>query len=111
MSARPFADLLRDHRRGATHDELTEKLRELVAAVTEQNKAGTLTITIGMKPAGKASGAFDVSFDAKVKLPKQDPGSSIFFVTPDNNLVREDPRQAVMELREIGPTAAHRGVA
>ena len=110
MSPRPFADLLRDHRRGATHDDLTRLLNELVQAVSEQNKGGSLTITIGMKPAGKSSGAYDISIEGKLKLPKQDPGSSIFFVTPENNLVREDPRQTTMELREIPPTA-HRGIA
>ena len=30
---RPFTDLLREHRSGLTHDELSDALRDLVAAV------------------------------------------------------------------------------
>jgi hypothetical protein len=36
---------------------------------------------------------------------------SIFFATPENNLTRIDPRQTTMELREIGPAQAHKGIA
>ena len=110
MAARPFNDLLREHRGGLTHDELSDALNELVAAVTEENRAGTLTFTVSIKPLGKADG-LEVSADIKVKPPKKTPGAAIFFATPENNLVRQDPRQTTMELRDIGPAAAHRGVA
>ena len=104
-----FMDLIREHRRGLTHDDLTEELKELVAAVDEQKRAGSLTITIKLNPRAKGEG-IDVSFAINSKPPKEEAGSSIFFVTPGNELVREDPRQANMELREIGPAGAHRGV-
>ena len=51
---------------------------------------------------GKSDG-LEVSADIKVKPPKKTPGVSIFFATPDNNLVRVDPRQQSMELREVAP--------
>jgi len=110
MASKPFYDFLREHRNGLTHDELADALNELVAAVTEENKGGTLTFTVSVKPMGKSDG-LEVSADIKVKPPKKTAGVSIFFATPENNLVRQDPRQQSMELREIGPSSAARALA
>jgi len=109
-NSRPFYDFLREHRNGATQDELADALQELVAAVTSENKAGRLTLTVSIKPAGN-SGALEVGSEVKIFPPKQTPGVSIFFATPENNLTRIDPRQTTMELREIGPAQAHKGIA
>ncbi len=107
---RPFLDLLREHRTGITHDLLSDALQELVAAVTQEGKAGKLVLTIGVKPMGRGDG-LEVSAAIECKPPKETPGVAIFFATPENSLVRVDPRQQAMELREIGPAEAHRGVA
>lgn len=109
MTVRSFVDFLRDHGNGVTLDALSDKLNELVAAVTDQNKSGSLTISIKLKPAGN-SGALEVGVDAKVKKPENPPGVSIFFATPENNLQRQDPRQSTMELREV-PAMAFKGIA
>ena len=108
--SRPFQDLLREHRGGLIHDEISEALADLVAAVTDEGKAGSITVTFKIKPMGKGEG-LEVSADIKSKPPAKTPGVSIFFATPENSLVREDPRQKSMDLREIGPAAAHRGIA
>jgi len=108
--SRPFYDFLREHRNGLTHDELADALNDLVAAVTEENKAGSLTFIVTIKPMGKSDG-FDVSAEIKAKPPKKTPGSSVFFATPDNNLVRQDPRQATMELREVAPASVAKALA
>lgn len=108
-NSRPFPDFLREHRGGLTHDELGDKLQELVAAVTAEGKGGSLTLTIKVSPS--ATGALDVSDEIKLVLPKETRSHSLFFATPDNNLVREDPRQTKMELRSITPATAHRGIA
>ena len=110
MTARAFHDFLREHRGGVTHDDISDALQTVVAAVVEEGKVGTLTITIKIKPLGKADG-LEVSADVKASPPKTTPGVSIFFVSPENNLVRQDPRQQSMELREVGPAMAARGVA
>lgn len=110
MTTRPFYDFLREHRNGRTHDDLAGALNELTAAVVEENKSGSLTITIKIKPAGN-SGALEVAVDHKIKAPVSPPGVSIFFPTPENNLVRTDPKQMTMELREIAPASPHRGIA
>ena len=109
-TGRPIMDLIREHRSGATHDELSDALRDLVAKVSDEGKGGKLTITISVKPIGKGDG-LEVGIEHKLALPKETPGTAIFFATPDNALVRQDPRQQTMELREIGPGVAHKGVA
>lgn len=118
MNARPFLDLLREHRNGLTHDELSDAMNDLVASVASEGKAGKLTLTIGVKPHG--DGAVMVMDEVKVTKPKPTKGGSLFFVTPENNLVRQDPKQPNLPLREIGtaeearslpPASVARGIA
>jgi len=109
-NSRPFMDFLREHRTGITHELLSDALQELVAAVTQEGKTGKLVLTIGVKPMGKGDG-LEVSASVECKPPKETAGVSIFFPTPENNLVRQDPRQSAMELHEIGPAMAHKGAA
>jgi hypothetical protein len=105
-----FMDFLREHRAGATHAELTEALQALTGAVVEERKGGKLTLTITVKPLAKGDG-LEVSCDVKLAAPAPVPGVSIFYPTPGNDLVRQDPRQQAMDLKEIGPAEAHRGIA
>lgn len=105
-----FMDFIREHRAGATHEELTEALKLLTAAVAEERKGGSLTLKISIKPLAKGDG-LEVSADVKCAPPTPVPGVSIFYPTPEGDLVRQDPRQTSMELREIGPAEAHRGLA
>lgn len=109
-SSRPFMDFLREHRNGQTHDELSDALQALVAEVTDLGKSGTITLTVTIKPIGKSDG-LEVAADVKSKPPKGSPGVSIFFPTPENNLVRQDPRQQTMELREVAPASVARSLA
>lgn len=102
--------LFQQHRGGSTHDEISDAIRDVVAAVTDEGKVGTVTITISIKPLGKGDG-LAVGIECKAKPPKQTVGTSVFFATPDNDLQRQDPRQSSMELREITPATAHKGVA
>jgi hypothetical protein len=105
-----FIKFLQEHRSGVTLAELGESLQSLVADVTDQGKAGTLTLTISIKPIGKNDG-LEVGAEIKSKPPKGEPGKSIFFATPENNLQRQDPRQQSMELREVAPASPARALA
>ena len=109
-NSRPFMDFLRQQRNGVTHDELSDALQNLVAAVAEEGKGGALTFTITVKPAESGDGAMLVTDDIKVRPPKRSKSASIFFVSPENNLVREDPRQTTLALREIGAGAEPREI-
>lgn len=102
MSARPFADLLRDQRAGGLHDELTQKLHELVSVVEGTGKAGKLVLTLEVKKhRNDLGGAMIVIDDVELKLPKSDRGGAIYFLTPEGNLSKSDPQQRTMNLQEV----------
>lgn len=80
-------------RNGALLDHLTERLDDLTSAVNELQKSGSITLTLNMKP--NQEGSVIISPTVKVKLPEQQPGDAIMFVS-DGGLVRRDPRQMDM---------------
>lgn len=88
---RPFATFLIEHAKGRSHDELSEKLRDVVEAVIDTGKPGSLTCKVSIKPT-KQEGTVEVTVEAVAKTPTV-PASSIFFATDDYDLVRSDPRQ------------------
>lgn len=88
---KPFTDTLHQLRFGTLADDLTKALHELTAKCADTGRAGSLTLQISLKP-GKG-GQIEVFDDIKLKLPKEERGSSIMFATPEGNLTREDPRQ------------------
>jgi hypothetical protein len=101
MGIRPFTDVLRDMRYGETLDELGEEFNKLVQAVENTGRAGELTLSIKLKPS--TAGAIEVTDLVKVKMPPQQKGTSLFFATPEGNLMRNDPRQKeIPGLKEVG---------
>ena len=95
MTPRTFTSTVDALRFGTLSDELTDKLRDLVATCAATGRNGALTLTLQLRP-GKG-GQIEVFDEIKVKLPKEEKGSSLMFATPDNNLQREDPRQLQLE--------------
>ncbi len=77
------------------------EFQQLTDAIVETNKPGTLTITIEVSPSGWKEGTarptqFDLKPKVKIKKPQHEAGKTIFFVTDDNRLTREDPDQEQM---------------
>lgn len=95
MALRLFSDVLNQLRFGTLSDELTTKLNELTNKCSDTGRAGSITLTLALKP-GKG-GQIEVFDDIKVKLPKEERGSSLMFATPEGNLQREDPRQMQLD--------------
>jgi len=106
MPARPLFDTLRDIRRGQLLDDAADELQKVVAAVEETGKAGKLVIEIAVAPASKGQGAMKVSDKITAKLPTLPAGETIMFITPENNLVPNDPRQKSLELKDVSAPAA-----
>lgn len=94
MSERPFSDFLPTIRAGRTDSELADALRDLTRQCLETQKAGSLTLTIKLKPNG-GSGLF---VDAKLvaKAPEATQESTLFYATEDGDLTRRDPRQPTL---------------
>jgi hypothetical protein len=101
---RLFADVLRDMRGGQSHDELSESLAALVRACLETGRGGEITYTLSVKPLKNSGEAVEVCDKIGMKEPRNERGSSLFFVTAGGDLTRNNPRQTPLDLREV-PTA------
>lgn len=101
-----FSVFLQDLRDGRAHSELSAHLGELLAAVKETGKGGSISLSIKVKPASRGSEIDKVTItdDIKLDLPKPERGSDFYWLTDDNELSRNHPRQGSLELREA-PTA------
>ncbi|MER8083802.1 hypothetical protein ABTZ57_01235 [Streptomyces sp. NPDC094048] len=105
---RPFAAFLQEQSGGQLHDELSTRLHELIEAVRETGKAGSISLKVDVKPiAGTDGRTLTVTDTVAAKVPRTERPKSIFFVTDDGNLSRTDPRQPVITgLREVEHTPA-----
>lgn len=89
-----FLAFLAGVNKGRTANELGEKLQELVEAIENTGKGGTLVLKIAIKPAGKTnSDAVIVTDEVLLKAPKAAPRESFFFPDANHNLLRTDPNQ------------------
>lgn len=84
---KPFADWLALQRKGSLANELAEALADLNRAVLETGKAGSVTLTIGVKPTGDEVSVI-VTDKVTSKVPEADRGQSIFFIDEDGNPLR-----------------------
>lgn len=96
---RPFADVVRQIDGGVFYDDLTAQLAEVVQAVSATGKTGELTLKLKVKPNGSNSVSIIEQVTAKVPEPPR--GATIFFVTEAGDLLRDDPRQAKLPLRDM----------
>lgn len=97
--ARPFIDTLRDIEAGGLLDELSETQHKLIDSIRLTGKGGELNIKLTYKPDG--SGQMTIKADVKSKEPILSRGTSLFFLTPEGNLTRRDPRQQDLTLRNV----------
>lgn len=97
--SRPFIDTLRDIEAGGLLDELSETQHSLIDAIRLTGKGGELTIKLAYKPDG--NGQMTIKADVKAKEPALSRGTSLFFLTPEGNLTRRDPRQQDLLLRTV----------
>jgi len=88
-----FAQVLASISYGDAAATASTQLAELVKAVQEHERTGTLTITLEVKPRGKDSGQVEVTAKVTTKAPVRELAPSMFFTTEDGGLVRDNPRQ------------------
>lgn len=105
MATKAFAVFLQDLRDGRAHAELSGQLAELLVKVKETGKGGTLTLKLKIKPAGRGSDVDKVVIADVITLdlPKPDRGEDFFWLTEDNDLSRNHPKQGNLELRDATP--------
>ena len=81
-----------------------KEFQQLVDAVKDTNKAGEITIKLKVTPTGWKRGTglpdqVDVEPIITAKIPRHDLGKSMFFLTDDNKLTRENPDQEKLEFQ------------
>ena len=80
--------------------ECGREMQELTDAIKDTGKKGALVIKLEVTPSGLKDGRVnqvEIRPDVSINKPKHDQGKSIFFVTEDNKLVRDDPNQLDIE--------------
>lgn len=90
VDPREFSAFLLD--RGATHEELTVKLHDLVSAVMDTGKKGTLTLKLTVQPFKGDDSILEVHDDVKLVMPQHDRKPGIFYPDKDGNLSRNSPQ-------------------
>lgn len=101
MEVTPFSQQLAHMGKGVVDAELTEVLTGLVKAVKETGKKGSLTLKISMKRETGTEDMVRLSVDAiKTSLPQNDRPPSIYWATYAGDLLRQDPEQRALELKE-----------
>ena len=95
--ARLLTDYLGDLEKGRFLIDASRELQELLAAVIDTGKAGTLTLRLSLAPLGGGGEAIQVSGAINSKAPSAARVPTMFFITADGNLSRRDPRQGDLE--------------
>lgn len=97
--------------RGQLVEMATSRLAALVEAITDPelragDAEGEITLKLKLR-LERDTGAMRVTPELTTKMPKQPLDRALFFVTPDGNLVRDNPRQGRMfeddsKVKDIG---------
>lgn len=92
--------VLLEMRNGAVAADLNTKFNEVLAAVLETGGGGKLTVDLSIKPSRMGLGGavieVETSHECKLKKPELPIGRSVFFVSRDGTLTREDPAQTAL---------------
>lgn len=87
-----FAAVLMGHARGRAHAEASRKLAEVVEAVMDTKKQGSITIKLTVTPDKDGHGVVKIADAITSKVP-QESRKSMWFPDDDGNLHRNNPNQ------------------
>ena len=104
---RLITDILREIRKGRPVEEATIALNDVVRAVDETGKPGSVTITLKISPAKHGGPEKTLTAEIKAKKPIAEIAPAVFFSDAEGDLFRFDPRQEEMELAEVGSIPTH----
>lgn len=95
-----FISIMAELKNGMVVGQLGEDFGELVAAVKKHGRKGEMTLKLRVEPARITDGVVkevDVGYELKIVKPQPNHGQTVFFVTEDASLSRQDPRQTEFE--------------
>ncbi len=102
-----FAVFLAQHLAGRSNEEISAEFHQLLAAVNEHGKKGSLSIKVTVEPPkGHVDGApVVISVDSDLKAPKASAPPALYFVDDDGHATRQDPRQLqAFDVRDVTTT-------
>jgi hypothetical protein len=100
-----FIHTLSTLRYGQTQSELSEELHNAVRRAIDTGKTAEITLKLKIKPEANGAQVF-ITDEIKSKIPQFTREQTILFPTPEGNLIREDPRQALIPgIRSVEPEA------
>jgi hypothetical protein len=100
MATQSYMDTLLGLRDGSAIVEASERLTELIAAVRETGKGGSITLKINVRPASKGKAKTTVLMledQITDAIPQFDKEATMFFASDENLLSKRDPRQMEIE--------------
>lgn len=102
---RSLLETLHSLNNGTLFSDASHELASLVKAVDQTGKPGKLTIEISLRKLNGLTMAANGRI--VVKAPKEPDLETLYFPTPDGNLLTEDPRQHKLPLKAVPtPSAA-----
>lgn len=99
-TAPQFTDILGFINRGALLDEATVSCAELVKAVRDTGKAGSITISLTVEPFKGSDDTLQVAGRVGVKLPRALAHASVMFTDDTGGLHRSDPTRPTLPFAE-----------
>lgn len=104
---RPFADFLAEHNKGVSHRKVSEALQEVVTAVVETGKKGSVALTVSVEPMkGAEDGTLMITVNTTSKVPVEPVKAAVFYADDEGNLTRTDPRQLSFDSLKEAPAPA-----
>lgn len=98
----PFNQTLAKLNRGELNDELTALLADVIKAVRETRKQGTVTVSLSVAMLNsRTEDTIKITPKVSSKIPELDREESIVFSTPDGDVLFDDPNQVKMELKTV----------
>ena len=94
-----YADVLGSLEGGKTLDQINDELADIVGAVTAHRKVGEITVTLKISPNG--DNAVSVVAAVKSKVPESAKGVTVFFSDEHGTLLRRNPNQPELPLRQV----------
>ena len=96
--AQNLISILQGIRGGAALTDASKELAEVVRAVKECGKKGSITLKIDIEPDKADETVVTFQPDVTIKKPKRPYAKGLFFVDQHGGVHREDPRQIELEL-------------
>ncbi|MDY0427733.1 hypothetical protein NMV24_12310, partial [Pasteurella multocida] len=93
--------------RGELNDELTEVLANVIKAVRDTRKQGSVTLNLKISMLNtRTENQIKITPMVSSKIPELDREESIVFSTADGDVLFDDPNQIKMDLKTVGEKPA-----